>query len=98
MFLAYKYTSVLNNSVYLECIYFVIITCHSSFHYKTNSISYRLIDLVWIDRMYKKKINHSINNKHDLKTFCFSKYLAHAYKTRINTLAFKRAVFRKWTL
>jgi len=78
MFLVYKYISVLNYSVYLECIYFVIITCHSLFQYKTNSISCRLIDLVWIDRMYNK-----INNMHDLKTFCLSKYLAYAYKMRI---------------
>jgi len=59
MFLVYKYVSVLNNSIYLECIYFVIIACHSVFHYKTNSISYRLNDLVWTDRMYNK-INQSL--------------------------------------
>jgi len=62
MFLVYRYISVLNSSVYLECIYFVIITCHSVFQYKTNSISYKLIDLVWIDRMYNK-INQSIDVK-----------------------------------
>jgi len=61
MFLVYKYISVLNNSVYLECIYFVIITCYSLFHYKTNSIPYTLIDFVWIDRMYTK-INQLFNH------------------------------------
>jgi len=35
---------------------------------------------------------------HDLKTFHLLKYVAYAYKMRINTLAFKRAVFRKWPL
>jgi hypothetical protein len=54
MFLVYKYISVLNNSVYLEYIYFVIITCHSVFQHKTNSIFYGLIDLVRIERMYNK--------------------------------------------
>ena len=28
MCLVYKYISVLKNSVYLDCIYFVIIACH----------------------------------------------------------------------
>jgi len=65
MFLVCKYISMLNNSVYLEYIYFVIIKRHSFFHIRTNSISYRLIDLVWIDRMYNK-----ISQKHaQFKTF-----------------------------
>jgi len=60
MFLVY--ISALNNSVYLECIFFVTTTCHSVFQYKMNSISYRLTDLVWTDRMYNK-INQSIDVK-----------------------------------
>jgi len=37
---------------FIECLYFVIITRYSVLYIKTNSTSHRLIDLVWINRMY----------------------------------------------
>jgi hypothetical protein len=53
---------VLNISVHYRMYIFVFITCHSVLFYKTNSIFYRLINLVWIDRMYNK--SNQIKSKH----------------------------------
>src|SRR5215510_3643890 len=40
---------VLNISVYYKMYIFAFIPCHSLFLFMTNSISYRLLNLVWID-------------------------------------------------
>jgi hypothetical protein len=47
---------------------FVFITCHSVLFYKTTSISYGLINLVWIDRMYNKsnQIKSNMKSPHNL--------------------------------
>jgi len=59
MFLVYKYILC----VEYFCSYRMYIFCNHymsfSAFYKMNSISYKLIDLVWIDRMYNQSISQS---------------------------------------
>jgi hypothetical protein len=45
---------MLKKTVIIECIYLIFTACY--FNVKTSSIFYRLINLVWVYRMYNKSI------------------------------------------